>query len=82
MNQLAAVTGRHEPHEWSVRWVETRSGFQAREVFTHLPTGVEYIRTPTRELAEVVVTDWSTPLPALYLKRRDSSTKHLRKGNA
>jgi len=64
---------------WTVRWVETRSGFQSREVFTS-PEGVEYIRTPNPELAELTITEWRRKgLAPLYLKRKDSTTAHLRR---
>lgn len=63
---------------WTMRWVDTKSGFQRREVFTS-PEGVEYIKTPNAELAEVTITEWRTPgLGPLYLKRKDSTTAHLR----
>jgi len=52
-----------------VLWRDSRSGFRRYEVF--ICEGVEYVRTPTRELAELTVDDWKTPgLPPLYLKRR------------
>lgn len=67
------------PAGWRVDWVETKSGFQAREVFTS-PEGVAYIRTPSPELAEITITEWKRPgLGPLHLKRLDSTTAHLRK---
>jgi len=64
---------------WSVLWRETASKAARREIFTS-PEGVEYIRTPSPELAEITITGWkTTSLRPLYLKRLDSTTAHLRK---
>lgn len=60
----------------SVRWVETRSRASQYEVFTI--DGVEYVRTPTPELADKVLDGFSKGLGKLYLKRRDKVTAHLR----
>jgi spermidine synthase len=55
--------------EWTVFWRESRSGFRRYEVF--VKDGIEYVRTPTKELADVVVDDFQTPgLPPVYLKKR------------
>jgi len=63
---------------WTMRRVETRSGFSSREVFTS-PDGVEYIRTPSPELAAITITEWKFKgLGPMYLKRLDSTTAHLR----
>jgi len=59
---------------WNVRWVESRSGFQAREVFTS-PEGIEYRRTKDPELADVTL---ATDVGPLYLRRRDANLKNLR----
>ena len=61
---------------WSVKWVETRSRASQYEVFTF--EGVEYVRTPTPELADVVLDGFSKGLGKMYLKRRDKVTAHLR----
>ena len=61
-----------------VRWVETKSGFQAREVF--VIDGVEYVRTKTPALADLTITRFKTRgLPPLYLRRRDALTSHMRR---
>ena len=57
---------------WSHEWRDTKSGFQRYEVFTS-PEGVEYRRTPTRELADLVIDMKSVGLAPLFLKRLDKS---------
>lgn len=54
------------------------SQYTSREIFV-APDGVEYVRTPTPDLAAVTVADWRTPgLPPLYLKRRDAPAANLK----
>ena len=53
---------------WSVAWRDTKSGFQRYEVFT-APDGTEYRRTPTRELADLVLKMKTPGLNPLYLKK-------------
>jgi len=53
---------------WVVARRTTRSGFQSYEVFT-APDGTEYRRTPTRELADLVLEMKTPGLNPLYLKK-------------
>ncbi len=67
---------------WGYRRVEVARGFNTREVFTS-PEGVDYIRTPTAELAEITITNWKRKgLAPLYLKRLSETTAHMRKDEA
>ena len=39
---------------WTIAWRTSRSGFRQFEVATS-PEGVEYVKTPSRELADLIV---------------------------